>query len=489
MTISPRKSALSELKPVGIYWLPRHRLCGALSTPSLTMKISRWFLACSLLIIGLRAAEVDANVQELTLPEEMYPQLDTILAKAVRQSPRMLNRALDLEIAEAGRISARSNLLPTISGYGNYYESRDTRADLPGRLEVTKVAYNLALNQPLFHWGERKSYAEIGKIQESITKGQYREAYRLLAQTLRSDYLKLITQKLLVKRAGYFLEHTQKQLAQEEERLAKKVISEYQISAFRLGVEQAEITLERARFDFEMAKVSFARLSGSPLLTDDAIPDAIPVATYKAEALQRLQADFLSHSELPSTEAVTMRKVIETERLSYNAVKTRLRPKLSLVVGVSQDEQSYTINVAQKYRVNSQYAGVSASWMIFDSFAARSAVRSALARRRQIDNDYKDLNERLLQSAQMQVKQLDFSARVMSLSDRAFTSAENNLKARQDEFKRGVMSEADLRIARVALYDAEINAFNGRIDYLVKTGEFLALIARDPIVANLPDVK
>ncbi len=453
------------------------------------MKILRRSLALLFLMVGLRASATDANVDELVLPEELYPQLNTILATAVRQSPRMLNRALDLEIAENARIQARANILPSVGGYGNYYESRDTRADLPGRLEVTKIAYNFSITQPLFHWGERRNYARMGEIQASIAKGQYRDGYRLLAQTLRGDYLKLIVQKALVQRAAFYLEHTKKQLVQEEERLAKKVISEYQISAFRLAAEQAQIARERVQFDLEMAKVSFARLSGSPLLTDDAIPDAIPMAAYHAGALGRLLADYLAQKELPTIEAVTMRKLMDSEKLSYASVKTRLRPKLSLVAGISQDEQSYTVNVAQKFRVNSQYAGVSASWAIFDSFSSQAAVRSALAKRRQMDNDYKDLTERLLQNAQIQVKQLDFSARSMSLADRALVASENNLKAKQEEFKRGVMAEADVSLARIGLYDAQLGAFNGRSDFLVRTGDFLATIAQDPIVANLPEIK
>lgn len=453
------------------------------------MKNIRGLLACSFLVLGLRASAVDSNVNELVLPEELYPQLDTILATAVRQSPRMLNQALTLEIAENNRIQARSNLLPTVGGYGNYYEARDTRADLSGRLSVTKIAYNVSINQPLFHWGERRNNDKMGEIQQNITKGQYRDAYRLLAQGLRGDFLRLIVQKLAAERAAFYLEHTKRQLALEEERLAKKVISEYQISPFRLAVEQAQLAIERAQFDLEMAKQSFARLSGAPVLRDDAIPNQIPSPAYKPDALKHLQADFLNLPELPTTEAVTMRQQMANEKLNYENAKTRLRPKFNFVAGISQDEQSYTINVAQKYQLNSQYAGVSASWTLFDGFSSRAAVRSALARTRQLDNDYKDLTERLQQNAQIQLKGLEFAARSMSIADRALVSSEGSLRTKQDEVNRGIASEVDVSVARIALYDARIYAFNCRMDVLLRTGDFLGLVAQDPIVANLPDVK
>ena len=86
------------------------------------MKICRSFLAVPFMIVCVWAAPA-AN--DLVLPEKIFPQLDEILKTAVQQSPRMLNRALDLEIAENNRIAARSSLLPTLSASYSYYKSQD----------------------------------------------------------------------------------------------------------------------------------------------------------------------------------------------------------------------------------------------------------------------------------------------------------------------------------------------------------------------------
>ncbi len=357
--------------------------------------------------------------------------------------------------------------------------------DLSGRLNVTKVAYNFSVNQPLYYWGERRNNAKAGEIQASIAKGQYREGYRALAQTLRSDYLRLIHQKLAVERASFYLAYAKNQLAKEEIRLAQKVISDIQIFTVRLAAEQAQIAYERAQFDFEMAKLSFARLSGQPAFSDDAIPNAIPAVSYEAGAFDQLLAGFLAQKDLPAIEAVTLRKQLETEALNYSNLKTRLRPKFNAVLGVSQDEQSYTINVAQKYRVNSIFGGLSATWTIFDGFASPAATRSGLARLRQKENEYKDLTERLAQQAQTQVKLANFSARNMAISDRALVAAEHNLKSKQDEFARGVISEDDVSLTRVYLYDAQLNAYYNRIDYCFRTTDFLGTIMEDPVLANV----
>ena len=218
---------------------------------------------------------------------------------------------------------------------------------------------------------------------------------------------------------------------------------------------------------------------------DDAIPDAIQPVPHEAGAYERLLSGYLNQKDPPTAEAVTLRKQLENEALSCANLKTRLRPKFNLVLGVSQDQQSYTINVAQKYRFNSFFGGVSANWTIFDGFSSQAAVRNGLARRHQMENDYKDLTERLAQQAQTQARQIDFAARSMAILDRAVLSSEGNLKTKQDDFARGVSSEDEVNLARLALIDAQINAYNGRSDYLYRTGDFLGTIMEDPVVANL----
>lgn len=444
------------------------------------MKIRLLFLAGIVLPFGSAAASA-----ELTTPERLFPELEAILKSAVSQSPRMLNRALDLEIAENDRISGRSGLLPYVGGFYNQTESRDDRADLADTLSVSKVYYNASLTQPIFHWGERKNNYQASKIREEMAKGNHREAYRLLAQELRYAYLQLIVKKAHLGRARFHLDFQRSQLRLAEERLAKKVISEPEMAAFRLNVERAEIELDRSEYDLLSSKRSFARVSGTQLLDDSAIPETIPVVPYDAGKFDHLLAGYLARKDPPTQDAVNLRANLEIEELNYRNQKTRLRPKFSLITGVTQDEQSYTLNFAQKYRVTSHYVGFSVNWTLFDGFATGAAIRNSLARRRQMENDYRDLTQRLAEQAQTQVKLLNFSARNMAITDRFVVSADGLLKTRQDDFARGVMSETDVNNARIGLLEAQVNALHARIDFLAKTGEFLGTIVEDPVLANL----
>ena len=447
------------------------------------MKFWKFFAATPLVIVNLWAATPSGD--DIVVPERVLAGLDQILRGAVQQSPRMVNRALDLQIAEDDRIQAHAGLLPSINGSARYNQSRDDRADVAGPLNVRKTYYDFSFSQPLYFWGERRNSALAGEIREKISKGQYRDGYRLLAQELRGQYLQLMVRKLTLARARFYQQFAKAQVVLGEERLAKKVISEAEIFSVRITFERADIELERLVFEYEGAKTNFARLAGIPAITDSAIPDSIPALTYVAPVIGRKLAGFLTQKEFPTLEAFALRNQIEIGNLEYLNQKTRLRPKFSFSMGLTQDEQAYNLNTAQKFRVNSKYAGLSVNWAIFDGFAAQSGMRNALARRRQMENDYHEMTERLAQQAQTQARQIYFSARNMSISDRFLVSGEGYFRSKQEENKRGLVAETDVSISRLGLFDAQISALNSRADYLLKIGDFLGTLTEDPVLANL----
>lgn len=459
------------------------------------MKIMSLLAALPLFAVMGTTSVAAANV---VMPEQLFPQLDAILKEAVLQSPRMLSQALALEIAEHNAVAARAGMLPNVSAYGSFVKAKDRNEFLyptPGSstsnsYALTKTPFGVSLSQPLYHWGALKNSARIGEIQQLISRGQYRDAYRGLAQALRAEYLRLVILKASALRSRYYLEVTSASAKQAEDRLAKKVISEAEIFSVRINLERAQLGAERAEFELQNAVRAFARLAGlGPAFTVDRVPDSIPQATPVPDELNTLLAAFLSQKDPVSTEADTLRKQIEVENLNYSIARTRLWPKLGLSAGLSQTEDDNYFGGGAKYKVTSTYVGLNVNWNIFDGFSTQAATRASLARRRIYENDYRQLTERLAQDAQMQVKNAEFSARGMSINDRLLHSGEGNLQAKQDDFGRGVTSEAAVNEAKLGLYDAQINAYTSRREYLMSVGDFLGTVVEDPALANLPVAK
>ena len=438
------------------------------------------------LLFGV-SLRLEAGLEQVPLPEHSLPGLESLLEHAVQQSPRMLNQALNLEIAENDRIQARANLLPSVGGTYRDNQARDQRADQSGTLNVRKVYYDLSINQTIFSWGERGSYARMGEIRQKIIQTQYQEAYRILAQEIRARYLTLITQKINLERTRFNNKLVQEQLRLAEDKLVKKQFSDLDMFAPRLNAERSLIDLERNEFDFNNARLSLARLAGVPDLSDESIPEDVPVpARYDAVVFNQLVGDYSQQKDLPTPEAKLMLRQLDLDQLDYKVASVRLRPKLSFNAGLTQDEQAYSLNVAQKYQVNSKYAGIAVSWSIFDSFSSAAATRTALARRRQHQNDYLEMHARLLQQAEMQNRMLYFSARNLSIQERFLDSAYGNLRTKQEEFKRGLISETDIGQVQLYLYDTRIGTSSARADYYQKVVELLGTLNNDPAIAYAP---
>lgn len=456
--------------------MPLRGLCDAFNPLMFPAPRLRFLTVLAVGLLG--AASLPADVP---LAEKSFPELEEILVGAARQSPRMLSRTLDLEIAEAGRVAARAGLLPSLSASYRHYQAQDDRADQSAKLSATKVYYDVTLTQPVFHWGERRNNARIGEIQKELAQGGYREAYRGLAQDLRQRYLSLIVQKIQLARARVASELAAEGVKRGEEQLAQRVITASDLQSLRIGAEQAQITLERTEFDYAAAKASFARLAGLPEFTDAQIPADMPQFAHDQAAIDRLVADFLSDPAPATPEAANLRRQRQIEELGLANHRTRLKPKVNAVAGVTQDEQSYTLNTADRFRVLSLYGGFAVNWTIFDGYAARSATRTSLARLRQLELEAEETLQRLRQQAQWQAKHVGFAARYMAMADHALASTEGSLRAKEEDLKRGTAAEADVAVGRIQLMDSRAAAFNARIDYLGRVAELLGTIARDPV--------
>uniref|UniRef100_UPI00404B338E TolC family protein n=1 Tax=Cephaloticoccus sp. TaxID=1985742 RepID=UPI00404B338E len=433
------------------------------------------------LALGLGQGRAVATPQ---LPEDVFPELKQILAEAANRSPRMVAQDLNLLIADGDLIQAKSGMLPRLGGYYQKSKTKDIREDVAGTLDSNKTYYSVSLSQPIFHWGALRNNAKAGEIRRLIADENYGEAYRVLAQEIRANYLGLIMLKVGVRVSTFNRKLSEEKLAVEEERLQKKVISEGAIFQTRIDAEQARLAVDTAEWYFLNAKQDFALLTGQPQLSDTQIPDGIPGLAEAKNAIDRMLVEFLAQGEPDTARARILRQQIRIDDLNYKTQKTGLRPKLNLVLGLSQDEQSYTTNLAQKYALQSQYAGLQVSWNIFDGFATRGAVKSALASKRLDERVYRDFTARLAQDARKASKAVELAQRQLAISERLLDNAGNFLSYTKDDFKRGQASETAVNNAQANYNSLENTANAARRDYLLRVSEFLSLIEEDGVSKN-----
>lgn len=436
---------------------------------------------------GVAGRAEPAEAVRTVLPETVFPELKTLLDTAVRQSPRMIARGAEDAAAEANRTVARAGQLPTVGGFAQFNPwQRDDRADLRSPVITQKFYYNLNVTQPLYHWGELQNNTRIGELQLQAAQGQTAETYRQLVQEIRSFYLQLVAKKAGLARARFGRDLAANQLKLAEEKLAAKVISGAEVFGVRMNLTQAALALDRQVEEFEVYRRQLAKLSGTDAPTEEQVPEAIPRFTPPLAALEAM----LGAGQPPASAALrVLHDQIEVEQLTYKNATTRLRPRVNLVVGLNQDEQSYTSNIAAKYQVQSYYAGTQLNWPIFDGFATRGVIAGSLARLRQLERNYHEQSTAVLEQARSQLRQLGFAARAMAITDQFLAMGENGVAFRKQDMARGESAQADVDTAQAALLDARVNACNNRLDFLLRMAEFLSTLAQDPALANLPGNK
>jgi len=434
---------------------------------------------------GVRS-QPDGN-SSFPLPETYFPALKGILSAAVSQSPRMVARNAENAVAEGNQIVMRSGQLPSVGGYVQFFPwQRDDRADLPAPTNTKRLNYSLTLTQPIYHWGALQNNTRIGELQLRMTQGQTFEGYRLLVQEIRGQYLQLVVKKAIREKSQLGLRMAQDNFAVAQTKLEKKVNSEADMFQPRVGLEQAKLNADRSSEDYENLKAVFAKLCGAPVLSDAEIPDSFPDPSDSHPAFEPMLAAFTSQKDPNSYSLRYLGDQIEVERLSYENVTTRLRPKLNFLMGVSQDQTSYTTNISAKYRLTSLFAGVSLNWSIFDGFATRGAAASSLARRRMLEQSYQDLAVNLADQARSQLKQVGFARRGMEIANMLLNSSASALREKKNDAGRGLASEADVNTYDLSRQEAQIYAYNTRADYLMKSGDYLSTLLEDPALANLP---
>lgn len=437
-----------------------------------------------LMLVGAGAgAAQDAAAGDSTpdLPETYFPGLNALLDSAARISPRILARQADEALAEANRIVAQAGLLPAVNASAQFNGwQRDDRADLPNATNAQKLTYSLNLVQPIFHWGELRNNARIGALQLQVARGQTGEAYRMLLQEIRAIYLQLIVRKTALARAQFIRDLAAQQVRLAEERRNAGTASAMDVSMAKLNLAQLELAADRSAEDLESAIRLLAKLAGAAPLTAAQVPEAVPQILPNLAPLEAI-ATSVAGGKTPDTFGLqVLRHQLGVERLARDNANLRLKPKFNLVLGVNQDEQSYSSNIAAKYRVNSFYVGTQVNWPIFDGFATRGFADGALARQRQLEQSYKDMTATLQEQARSQFTQLGFSVRAMEITDLLLGMSETSLKSRQKDLAQGLASEADVNVIQQGLFDSRLNAFNNRIDFLMRLTEFLSTVAKDP---------
>lgn len=422
------------------------------------------------------------------LPEELFPQLKVILDAALNQSPQMIARNIEKAQMKGNFYVTRSQLFPSLATSVAYNVSD---ASVSSNTDVTSrssgLLYSASLSQTLFRWGTAKAGADAGKIQLHISEKNYREAYRMLVLTLRSQFLYLAVKKMTLRNVTYDRDQMAKMLAIQEENLRNGTVSSNELLPIQLQLEELSLYAERVAEDLANSKRVFMRTAGLQDLGDDFIPNDIPVPVFDPSKVSPLLQRFLAVGWEDDLLVQVNREWVRVADLNYKIAKYRLYPMFAFGASISQSNSTNASeNSVSQVGVLSKSVAVSAGWSIFDGFATRGAKMTALANKRYYERLLQNQVDTVLDQARSLERQVNLSYRAMNLAATRKTVTDSALQNAKDELARGLTSQNTVQVALGSQYQSQLTLLLQKTDFLARWSEFVSTIGQDPLVKSLP---
>ncbi|WP_442888795.1 TolC family protein [Congregicoccus parvus] len=429
------------------------------------------------------ASEPNSSGIGVLLAEDLFPELRRTLDEALVRSPRMVVQDLSLlQAMESTRVQA-SRLYPRAGASAQYNLAREETASRRDPVDTVKTYYNVQISQPVFHWGALHAGADIGRIQEELTRNNVAEAFRLLALEIRREFLALVSTKASLAHARLELEQARKRLDVAETRVRMGEIPAGLTEPARHAVVEAEFNIDRGEYTLDQALSRFARLTGRSGFTADEVPEEIPrLNTSGGTGVESLRREFVERGGIERT-ARMLNAELEARRegLNLRILRTNLRPKFDLVAGINQDERSYTLDVSRTDRIASLFIGMRVQWNIFDSASTTHQVRATRYRLRQLEAQARHAKEEHAAAIESVARELEFSGRSLEFAERSYGFALSAVSATESNVTRGLLSAADVDAAESRERASRISVFNARAAYLNAAAAFLSAIDADPV--------
>ncbi len=435
-------------------------------------------------VFGLRSLCAAADSDNLTLPEDVMPQLRPVIEQAMRQAPRLLEKQLDVVQSQASGYMLRASSLPSAGGFVQYQWQRETRADVGPQGDVSstndKFFYNFSVNQSVWQWGALEASRKIARIERNLAQMNYSEAYRDLAAEIRANYLGLVLARLAVRNAEHVLRMAEENLKRQQARYNANQLTYGQIMHEQLRVDDASLALRRTRADFDFALSSFRSLTGDAQFAESAIPETI-AEVPQGPALANVVG---TSAEESAAQLKIAEQEVEKAKLGLVGPSRNLWPKLGLIAGASREEISRDLSLYNRYQIDTWYVGAQINWQVFDGLSTKGQKLEAYARLRRAEHRLANLKEALGRSLERERLEVGFSWEAYQNAKLRLRMAREGFDYTKDLFARGEASQEQVDNSQGNV-NANLHATQSALAaHLNANVRFLSSQGRDPLAKS-----
>jgi len=443
----------------------------------------RCFLICA---AGLIAASSYGGFPVAgKLPEDLMPQMKEAIEVALESSQAMQLRAFGEEEAEGRRVAAKSAVLPSFST-DVAFRGENEFGDAGENEFEERMVYNVTLSHPLYHWGTKRSEAQIGELLYDLEKVGTEAEKLKVVNDVRNGYMSLVLAKQRLQRSRLDLSEAREDLAIRRELVEAGSASESSLASLELDIERKELNLLRNESSWAHSLNSIAAgLAIAPMVLEGLVADGIPAFdVLDSVALIRLRGIVVEMSGARSDpkeggvglELERHRILMEVEKRRIQIEENSLKPKINAQLGLTSNALDL-----DGTRQEQEYAflGLRVRWMIFDGFRKKGKTREALSRLARAEKVKVQTTERFVRELEHQIAQLEIAGRVLEIEEKVLASAKEQLDRTIEAIEDQRLPESEAKKSQRHYDNASLKAQGARKSYLQALCEIVMSLGLD----------
>lgn len=435
----------------------------------------------ALTLVCLLAAPLLKAETPMTLPETLFPELDRILHKMEEESPEMLIERAKVQAAEADEHARLAPKWPQLRLNVQMTNRSEFRDGNPSYQNTTQPFGIARLEQEIYHWGALDAWRDIGKFRKAMQQNNYNETYRLLTLRVRSLYLRLLFAREQIDYYQAESDRLSTILGRSEQQAKAGRITEDQLEADRLAVEEASIALGRANEDAVMLEEDLRLASGwqEPITGVDGSLAERLVALDRD--LNASASEVVATSAPPSVDYLNKQQELNIEEADYTRIRAKNLPIFDGVVEAYQDQVATQGLDNVDRTVVAVYLRI--NWHIFDGFETQWQKIQSKAKQRALEREAEHIAEKDKIEVERLHRDRKLLERNIRLWEKRVLLTGNALTRVQSEREKNTATDNDVAAAANELLADELTLASYRLDLFANSTELLSLYGRDPFGA------
>lgn len=394
--------------------------------------------------------------------------LGDAVSAAILSNPQLDAQRVESDIARENLEQARSGRRTTVAVGGSAgYQYTDTNSpfNISGS-DQTSLAANVQATKPIYTGGRVAASVRQAKAGISAADAQFEAAQQDLILQVVTAYMDVRRDRQSVSIRQNNVDVSAEQLRAAEDRFEVGVVTRTDVSLAKANLEGARASLAGAEAALETSLANYTFLTGL-VPGDFAPPPPVPTLPDTLEGAVQLglevNPDMIAarHSERAAMEAI-------------EAAKAQGRPSVNLV-GTAQVQDSYG---SRDVRTSSVSGVVQGSIPIMTGGLVKSQTKSARLRRDQARRQIDALDRSIRAQVASAWFGYDATLRAIDASQKQVEASEIAYEGAKEELAVGVRTTLDvlnqeqqLFEARLALVQAERNAYVAAHQLLRATGQ------------------